>query len=51
MSRFNRVWAVGRRSDKAYIRFYPNPGFMFPWFGGRRIVWSQFDGWLYEVSR
>jgi len=38
------LWVIGRRSETAYIRFYPNPGFMLPWFGGQRLLWSRFDG-------
>ena len=37
------LWCVGRRSKTAYIRFYPNPGFMFPW-GKRFVKWSVFYG-------
>ena len=50
LNRFNRVIALGRRSTRAYLRFYPNPGFMLPWFGGRQLLWSRSDGW-YTRSR
>jgi hypothetical protein len=41
---FNRLYAIGRRSELAYVRFYPNPGFMIPWARGRRFVWSWHKG-------
>lgn len=40
----NKLWALGRRSTLYYIRFYPNPGFMIPWFNGKRFRWSKFYG-------
>ena len=33
---WNKVWALGRKSKIWYLRIYPNPGFMIPWFGGKR---------------
>jgi hypothetical protein len=42
---FDQLWVIGRRSALAYLRFYPNPGFMIPWFGARRLIWSKFYGW------
>lgn len=39
----NQLWVIGRRSNYAYLRLYPNPGFMLPWFG-KRIRWSKFYG-------
>jgi len=42
---WNKIWCIGRRSDTAYIRFYPNPGFMIPWFGNKRLRYSKFYGW------
>jgi hypothetical protein len=41
----DRLICLGRRSNVYYIRFYPNPGFMAPWFHGKRIRWSKFYGW------
>lgn len=43
--RLDRVWALGRRSERMYLRFYPNPGFMVPWFKGRQLLWNRHDGW------
>jgi hypothetical protein len=40
----NQMWVIGRRSDTAYLRFFPNPGFMIPWPGGKRLRWSVFYG-------
>ncbi len=40
----DQLWAIGRRSNVAYIRFYPNPGFMLPLPGGKRLRWSIFYG-------
>ncbi len=42
---FDQLWCLGRRNNTAYLRFYPNPGFMIPWFGGKRLRWSKFYGW------
>ena len=44
MNKLNRLWVIGRKSAFAYLRFYPNPGFMIPWTQGRRLVWSKFYG-------
>ena len=40
----DRVWVIGRRSERAYLRFYPNPGFMVRAFG-REFKGSRFYGW------
>lgn len=44
MNWLNQLWCLGRRSTVAYLRFYPNPGFMIPWPGGRRLRGSWFYG-------
>ena len=44
LGRFDQVWVLGRHSTVAYLRFYPNPGFMVPWPGNRRLRWSKFYG-------
>ena len=41
----DQLWVIGRHSTVAYVRFYPNPGVMLPWFTGRRLRWSWFYGW------
>lgn len=41
---WNKLWCIGRRSNVAYLRFYPNPGFMIPWKNGKRLRWSKFYG-------
>lgn len=41
---FNQLWCIGRRSNLAYIRFYPNPGFMIPIGRNKRFRWSKFYG-------
>jgi hypothetical protein len=46
----NGLWVIGRRSEVAYVRFYPNPGVMFPWTGRRRVVWSRSDGWFVRFA-
>ena len=38
---FNRLWIIGRRSEKFYVRFYPNPGFLAT-LGRKRYRWSVF---------
>lgn len=38
------LWIIGRRSDVAYLRFYPNPGFMIPWPNNKRLRYSKFYG-------
>ena len=43
--RLDRMWVIGRRSTVAYLRLYPNFGFMLPWFGGKRLRYSKFYGW------
>jgi hypothetical protein len=43
--KLNRLWALGRRSKVAYLRFYPNPGFMLPCGLDKRIRWSWSEGW------
>lgn len=43
-NRWNRLYCLGRRSTWAYLRFYPNVGFMLPWPGGKRLRWSVFYG-------
>jgi len=40
----NQLWIIGRRSNTAYLRFYPNPGFMIPWPGSKRLRWSKAYG-------
>jgi hypothetical protein len=47
----NAAWILGRRSETAYVRVYPNPGLMFPWFGGRRVVYSRSRGWFVRPRR
>lgn len=41
---WNRVWVLGRRSEFAYVRVWPNPGFMVPIWPGKRLRWSRFYG-------
>lgn len=41
----NQLWVLGRRSKIAYLRFYPNPGFMFPIGPNKRVRYSKFYGW------
>ena len=45
MSYWNQLWVIGRKSEKMYVRFYPNPGFMIPWFKGKTLKYSKFYGW------
>jgi len=45
----SKLRILGRHSKKHYLRFYPNPGFMFTIFG-RRIKWSKFYGWKKEAA-
>jgi hypothetical protein len=58
---FNKVWILGRRSELAYLRFYPNPGFMIPWVRVRRykgalemsvvrLLWNKHDGWFTRAA-
>jgi hypothetical protein len=44
-NRVNRLWVIGRRSKIAYVRFYPNPGFMLPLWKNKRVRYSKFYGW------
>ena len=41
----NRLLILGRRSERGYLRIYPNPGFMIP-IGRRRLVWSWHKGMI-----
>ena len=41
---FDRIWVLGRRSTVAYLRLYPNPGWMIPVGVDRRLRWSKFYG-------
>jgi hypothetical protein len=43
--RVDRLWVLGRRSTVAYVRLYPNFGFMLPIGRNRRLRWSRFYGW------
>lgn len=45
---FNQLWIINRRGTRFYIRLYPNPGFMVPWFGGQNLKWSKFYGWKFS---
>lgn len=45
LRRLDRLMAIGRQSERAYVRFYPNPGFMLPW-GSKRLVWSWHKGFV-----
>lgn len=49
--KLDRLWAIGRKSKVAYLRFYPNPGFMLPWFGGKKLKWSKHYGWTVKKER
>ena len=43
MGYWDRLWVIGRRSAKHYLRLYPNPGLMVtigPW----QLKWSRFYG-------
>jgi hypothetical protein len=46
----DRLWCIGRRSNVAYVRFYPNPGFMLPLIPGKRLRWSKHYGWKVTKS-